>query len=81
MNNNKKKSNGDLIKQTFRHWNSMKRDLALAEIAREEGRFEDAKNHELKFYKTAYKMELSLRAVQRGVFNLEDMINDDNENE
>lgn len=78
MNSTYKKSNGDLIKQTFRHWNSMKRDLALAEIAREEGRFEDAQRHELKFHKTALKMELSLRAVQRGVLSLED-VNDDNE--
>lgn len=75
------KTNGDLIKTTFKHWNSMKRDLALAEIAREEGRFEDAQRHELKFHKTSLKMELSLRALQRGVLTLEDMMNEETESE
>lgn len=77
--NNNKKSNGDLIKTTFKHWNSMKRDLALSDIAREEGRYDDAIRHELKYHKTALKMELALRAVQSGVLTLEEMTNKENE--
>lgn len=65
------------IDRAFKAWNSAKRALTLADIAKSEGRHDDAIRHELEFYKQCSRLELSLRAIQKGIRDLEGDISDD----
>ena len=65
------------IDRAFRAGNSAKRALTLADIAKSEGRYDDAMRYELEFYKQCSRLELSLRAIQKGIRDLEDGMNDD----
>lgn len=53
------------VKQLFDHLNSFKRNRALAEIRREEGKSDQSQFHELRSFKDIDKLELGLRALQK----------------
>lgn len=57
----------ELITQMFGHLNSFKRHRALKHMNRIKGERELASFHELKEYQMIDALELSLRAVQKGV--------------
>lgn len=67
----------DLINKAFKAWNSAKRALTLADIAKSEGRHDDATRYELEFYKQCSRLELALRAIQKGIRDLESDMSDD----
>lgn len=58
-----------LIKEAFGHLNAFKRARTLANQARMSGAHEQAKEYELQCYQRFDALELSLRAVQRGLYN------------
>jgi hypothetical protein len=55
----------DQVKQLFNHLNSFKRNRALAEIRKEEGKSDQSQFHELMSFKDIDKLELGLRALQK----------------
>jgi hypothetical protein len=53
------------IKYAFNHLNSFKRNRALSEIRKEEGKEEQSQFHELLTFKDIDKLELQLRQIQK----------------
>ena len=74
------RSNRDLVGMAFRSLNSYKRHRALAESARKDNRTEKAIFHDLKQYKDIDSLELALRAIQKGLRELEEL-NDESDDE
>ncbi len=72
-----RKSNMGLVHTAFRNVNSFKRHRALAEIARKDGNRDKAQYHELKMYKEFDELELALRAIQKGIRELDELTDDD----
>jgi hypothetical protein len=60
------------MKYVFNHLNSFKRNRALAEIRKEEGKQEQSQFHELMSFKDIDKLELQLRALQKEIRETED---------
>lgn len=71
-----KVSNQDLISKCFFYLNSFKRHRALANIKRLEGDRQQAEYHELKQYQFSDSLELGLRAIQKGMRDLEEVESD-----
>lgn len=71
-----RKTNIDLIGISFTNINAYKRHRALAESSRREGDTDNAIYHELKQYKTIDGLELSLRAIQRGLRDVSELSED-----
>lgn len=79
VNNNgihERKSNTDLIGLSFKYINSYKRHRALAEDARGNGDTSKAIYHELKQYKEVDGLELALRAIQKGLREINEVTDD-----
>lgn len=76
MTGDKKMSNQDLVTQCFFYLNSFKRHRALANIKRLEGDTTSAQYHELKQYQFADSLELGLRAIQKGMRDIEEAENE-----
>lgn len=72
MNDNREMTNKDLVSQCFFYLNGFKRHRALANIKRLEGDHEKANYHELKQYQLFDSLELGLRAVQKGLRQIEE---------
>lgn len=68
----------ELLSQCFYYINSFKRHRALAHIKRIEGKKDDANYHDLKTYQFMDTLELGLRAIQKGVRDLEELDGTDN---
>lgn len=64
--------NQDLITKAFHYLNSFKRHRALHQIKRMDKEHDKANYHELKMYQLIDGLELALRAVQRGVRELDE---------
>lgn len=58
-----------LIKQAFQNLNAMKRFQTQEEIERQKGRTGVAEQYELKKLKSQFRLELSLRAIQKEIYN------------
>lgn len=69
-------SNMDMVGKAFRYINSYKRSRALAETSRQEGDINKAMFNELKQYKNIDGLELALRALQRGLRDMEEVSED-----
>lgn len=67
-----KATNQELISKCFYYINGFKRHRALAQIRKQEGKFDKSIYHELKSYQLLDSLELTLRAVQKGVRELGD---------
>jgi hypothetical protein len=61
----------ELIQKCLSYWNSLKRHRTLADIRKQEKRFEDSMYHQLQEYKMSELLELGLRALQNGQRDLE----------
>lgn len=78
MRNQSGNSNGlDLTSQAFRYINSYKRHRTLAEAARCDGNTDKAIYHELKQYKCFDGLELTLRAIQKGFREIDELGDED----
>lgn len=62
------------MEKCFYYINSFKRHRALAHINRIEGKRENANYHDLKTYQFMDTLELALRAIQKGVRELEEVV-------
>lgn len=71
------KTNMDLIGLAFKYINAYKRHRALAESARKDGSTDKAIYHELKQYKYIDSLELALRAIQKGLREIDELAEDD----
>lgn len=56
------------IKYSFNHLNSFKRNRALSEIRKDEGKDDQSQFHELMAFKDIDKLELQLRTMQKIIF-------------
>lgn len=73
----REKTNIDLIGLAFKNINGFKRHRSLAETSRQEGNTDRAIYHELKQYKFIDGLELTLRAIQKGLRELDELAEDD----
>jgi len=73
----KAKTNMDLIGLAFKNINAYKRHRVLAESARRDGNTEKAIYHELKRYQYIDSLELTLRAIQKGLREIDELTEDD----
>lgn len=73
----KAKTNMDLIGLAFKNINAYKRHRVLAESARRDGNTEEAIYHELKRYQYIDSLELTLRAIQKGLREINELTEDD----
>ena len=71
------KTNMDLIGLAFKDINAYKRHRALAESSRKDGKTDKAIYHELKQYKHIDSLELALRAIQKGLREIDELAEDD----
>lgn len=71
--------NTDAVNRAFRYINAYKRHRALAEAARQEGNRDKATYNELKQYKNFDGLELAVRAIQKGLREMEDLTEGDDE--
>lgn len=69
-------TNMDLIGLAFKDINAYKRHRVLAESARRDGNTEEAIYHELKRYKYIDSLELTLRAIQKGLREIDELPED-----
>lgn len=74
----REKTNIDLIGLSFRNINGFKRHRALADSARQDGNMDRAIYHELKQYKYIDSLELTIRAIQKGLREVEELEEEDN---
>ena len=65
--------NQELIKKCFYYLNSFKRHRALEQIARFEGDRDQANFHGLKQYQFIDSLELGMRAIQKGLRDVNDL--------
>lgn len=65
-------SQRELIGKCFSYLNSFKRHRALANIKRMEGDQVNAQYHELKSYQLMDSLELGLRALQKGMRDIDE---------
>lgn len=62
------------MEKCFYYINSFKRHRALAHVNRIEGNRENANYHDLKSYQFIDTLELGMRAIQKNVRSLEDVV-------
>ena len=63
----------DLVTKAFSYLNAYKRHRALTQINRLEGNRDQANFHELKQYQFIDSLELSLRAIQKGLRDMKEL--------
>lgn len=68
--------NLDTVGLAFKYLNAFKRNRALAEAARQENDMSKAIYNELKQYKNLDGLELALRAIQKGLRELDEVSDD-----
>lgn len=61
-----------LMKQSFKNLNAMKRYQTKEDIARERAELETMRRYELMKLKAQGRLELSMRALQRELYNTEE---------
>jgi hypothetical protein len=77
INHYQTKDNKELLTIAFQHINAYKRSRALADYNRKEGNRDKADIHELKRFRAIDGLELTMRAIQKGLRE----INEDTEDE
>lgn len=76
LNEHKTYNNGknkDLISQAFSYVNDFKRSRTIAEASRKDNNMDKAIFNELKQYKSIDGLELTLRAIQKGLRELDEL--------
>ena len=66
-------SNQELVKKAFTYLNAFKRHRALEQINRQDGNHDQGNYHELKAYQLFDNLELSLRAIQKGLRDVKEL--------